>query len=237
MLPVMQVGMHAMSAYNGVAGVAQMFGYPLPKVPKKLREGAQSSVELLKQESSVAAFGAIHEKVEAKDETNETVRGASLRELQRLLTEKDPGKNYAGLRRIGDDDGTAVWTILTDPEDVNEAIEKRAAQRRAEARRRDDYVKSLMINNAAGGGADAGAAAPVAEAAPKAAETQAAAQPRAVKAWAWASRFEARMMKLEDKLDATAAGGGHAAARALEERLARIEETLREVAARPSKNS
>ena len=240
----MQVGMHAMSAYNGVAGVAQMFGYPLPKVPKKLREGAQSSVELLKQESSVAAFGAIHEKVEAKDETNETVRGASLRELQRLLMEKDSDKNYAGLRRIGDDDGTAVWTLLTDPEDVNEAIEKRAAQRRAEARRRDDYVKSLMINNAAGGGADAGAAAPVAEAAPKAAETQAAAQsgeaaapPRAVKAWAWASRFEARMMKLEDKLDATAAGGGHAAARALEARLARIEETLQEVAARPSKNS
>ena len=35
----------------------------------------------------------------------------------------------------------------------------------------------------------------------------------------------------EDKLDATAAGGGHAAARALEERLARIEETLRDVAA------
>ena len=51
------------------------------------------------------------------------------------------------------------------------------------------------------------------------------------------ARFEARMMKLEDKLDATAAGGGHAAARALEERLARIEETLRDVAARPSKNS
>ena len=85
-------------------------------------------------------------------------------------------------------------------------------------------------------------------------ETRAAAQPRAVKAWAWAARFEARMMKLEDKLDATAAGGGRAAARALaagdggddaspgalgriEERLARIEETLREVAARPSKNS
>ena len=61
-------------------------------------------------------------------------------------------------------------------------------------------------------------------------------------------------MKLEDKLDATAAGGGRAAVRALaagggdddaspgalgriEERLARIEETLQEVAARPSKNS
>ena len=54
---------------------------------------------------------------------------------------------------------------------------------------------------------------------------------------AFTARFEARMMKLEDKLDATAAGGGHAAARALEERLARIEETLRDVAARPSKNS
>ena len=48
LLPVMQVGMRAMSLYNGVAGVAQMVGYPAPKVPEGWRKGAQSSVEMLK---------------------------------------------------------------------------------------------------------------------------------------------------------------------------------------------
>jgi hypothetical protein len=49
LLPVMQVGMHAMSLYNGVAGVARMVGYPVPKVPEEWRKGAQTSVEMLKQ--------------------------------------------------------------------------------------------------------------------------------------------------------------------------------------------
>ena len=48
LLPVMQVGMRAMSLYNGVVGVAQMVGYPVPKVPEGWRKGAQSSVEMLK---------------------------------------------------------------------------------------------------------------------------------------------------------------------------------------------
>ena len=49
LLPVMQVGMRAMSVYNGVAGIARMFGAPVPSVPEEWRKGAQSSVEMLKQ--------------------------------------------------------------------------------------------------------------------------------------------------------------------------------------------
>jgi hypothetical protein len=49
LIPVMQVGMRAMSLFNGVAGVAQMVGYPVPKLPEEWRKGAQSSVEKLKQ--------------------------------------------------------------------------------------------------------------------------------------------------------------------------------------------
>ena len=49
LLPMMQVGMRAMSLYNGVAGVARMFGAPAPSVPEQWRTGAQSSVEMLKQ--------------------------------------------------------------------------------------------------------------------------------------------------------------------------------------------
>ena len=60
LLPLMQVGMRAMCVYHGVSGVARMFGCPLPAVPQSWREGAQTTVELLKQESSAEAFGSVH---------------------------------------------------------------------------------------------------------------------------------------------------------------------------------
>ena len=157
LVPVMQVGLHAMSVYNGVAGIARMFVPALPTVPEKWREGAQSSVELLKQKSSVEKFGAIHEKVEAKDETNETVRGASLRELEAFFAEKDASKGYAGLRRIGDpSDGTAIWTVVAD-ENVEAKLAERGEQRRSEERRHDEYMEDLMAKAAGDDRADAGA--------------------------------------------------------------------------------
>ena len=118
---------------NGVAGVAQMFGYPVPKVPEKWRKGAQGMVDLLKDESSVAAFGVVHKKSLSKDkESSETVRGESLRELERFFKDNDPDKKYAGLRRIGDpNDGAAVWTKV-DEDDVDAKLAKRAEQRREE---------------------------------------------------------------------------------------------------------
>ena len=124
--------MHAMSAYQGVAGVARMFGYPLPLVPEKWRKAAQGTVDLLKQDSSVAAFGAINEKVKDTDEKAKTVRGASLRELERFFKENDSDKLYAGLRRVGDpNDGTAVWTRLGGDK-FKDALSERAKQWRVE---------------------------------------------------------------------------------------------------------
>ena len=93
------------------------------------------------QESSVAKFGAVHKKLkeEGKDETT---RGESLRELQRFFKEHDKDEGYAGLRRIADEDGTAVWTILKETE-VAAQLEKRAGERREEERRRDDLFSEL----------------------------------------------------------------------------------------------
>ena len=51
-----------------------------------------------------------------------------------------------------------MWTLLTDPEEVKAAIEKRAAQRRAEARRRDERFQELM-DNAGSHAGETGAAA------------------------------------------------------------------------------
>ena len=58
----------------------------------------------------------------------ETTRGASLRELQRFFKEHDKNEGYAGLRRIPDEDGTALWTILEDTE-VGKQLENRTGER------------------------------------------------------------------------------------------------------------
>ena len=70
-------------------------------------------------------------KVKEGHNEEETTRGASLRELQRFLTEHDKDEGYAGLRRIADEDGTAVWTILKETE-VAAQLKKRAGERREE---------------------------------------------------------------------------------------------------------
>ena len=79
----------------------------------------------------------MHAKVKEGNEEEETTRGASLRELQRLFKEHDKDEGYAGLRRIADvEDGSAVWTILKETE-VTTQLEKRAKERREEERRHE----------------------------------------------------------------------------------------------------
>ena len=113
----------------------------------------------MKQESSVEAFGAIHEKAKDKDEKKESVRGASLRELKKFFEAQREPENYAGLRRIGDpNDGTAVWTRLTDPKEVKDALEKRAKERNAEQKRGEADYATYLRDKAAGDGASADAA-------------------------------------------------------------------------------
>ena len=84
----------------------------------------------------------MHTKVKEGNEGKETTRGVSLRELQRFFKEHDKDEGYAGLRRIADDDGTAVWTILKETE-VAAQLEQRTKERREEERRRDDLFSVL----------------------------------------------------------------------------------------------
>ena len=96
------------------------------------------------QESSVEKFGAVHAQLEKGGKT--TTRGESLRDLQRFLGEHDVNKGYAGLRRVGDDDGTAVWTIV-EKEDVTAHLEARAKERQQEEERRDALLIAALKNN------------------------------------------------------------------------------------------
>jgi len=96
----------------------------------------------------------VHAKVKEGTEKEESTRGASLRELQRFFKEHDKDEGYAGLRRITDEDGTAVWTILKETE-VTTQLEKRAEERREEERRHE-----MIFNAQARAPSEATAAAP-----------------------------------------------------------------------------
>jgi len=150
LLPLMQVGIRAMCIYHGIVGLAAMFGFPLPRVPKDWSKGAQESVELLKKESSVEEFGVVHEEVEGGTEEKKSVRGASLRAFVDFLKKNDPGLSdgnsgdFAGLQRIGDpEDGTALWTALTDQADIENALKKRTKQREEEQLKHNEHIKKM----------------------------------------------------------------------------------------------
>ena len=74
--------------------------------------------------------------MEAHNE-EETTRGASLRELTQFFKDKDENEGHAGLRRIANEDGTAVWTILKESE-VTTKLEERTKERKQEERHHDD---------------------------------------------------------------------------------------------------
>jgi len=138
LLPLIQVGIRAMCIYNGTAGLAALFGFPLPRVPKAWSKGAQETVELLKQESSVKVFSGVEG------------FGASLRYFMDFLNEHDPGLkdgkpgDFAGLQRIGDpEDGTALWTALTDQADIENALKKRTKQREEEQLKQNEHFKKI----------------------------------------------------------------------------------------------
>ena len=86
-------------------------------------------------------FGAVHANVKEGHDEKDTTRGASLRELQRFFKEHDKDEGYAGLRRIADEDGTAVWTILKETE-VTTKLEERTKERTQEERRHEEIFSA-----------------------------------------------------------------------------------------------
>ena len=93
----------------------------------------------------------MHAKVQDGDEKQQSTRGASLRELQHFFREHDKAEGYAGLRRVGADDGTAIWTLL-DGDKIEQALNDRAKERRDEESR----LRQLLESIGEGGGGNAG---------------------------------------------------------------------------------
>jgi hypothetical protein len=128
LVPLMSVAIAAMYAHNGVAGIAQLFGVPAPRVPPNLISVAATfskallvcnsaaHVECLQKgiaaaagQASGAAGGQITGKMQA-----EAVCGAALREFRGFLEGKDRNKRYAGLHRVMTPCGAVMWTACRD---------------------------------------------------------------------------------------------------------------------------
>ena len=68
------------------------------------------------------------------------------------MNKKDPGLSggkrgdFAGLQRIGDpEDGTALWTVLTDQSDIENALKERAKQREEEQLKQNEHIKKMAL--------------------------------------------------------------------------------------------
>ena len=89
-------------------------------------------------------------------EESKSVRGHPLRVFTDFLQKNDPGLkadksgDFAGLQRIGDpNDGTALWTTLTDPQEIKSALEARTREREAELRAGNKYMQAQAAEDLA----------------------------------------------------------------------------------------
>ena len=165
-MPLMKVGLKAMLVFNGVAGLAQCLGYPVPKVPASVTAAATDAVGKLDQASSVAEFDVLQAAVDAtsvepgsesgaasatsnSDDKSKVVRGQQLRDLARYLSEQDPKCEFAGLQRVVADDGACLWTT---PEHVEKM--RQEAQREQELIEAGDWSLQAAVGVDADGASE-----------------------------------------------------------------------------------
>ncbi len=123
-LPLIKFGMTALKVYNGAAGIANIFGIPLPKA--ELGEGVSGKVDsILGHESCGPAFEAALDEMgslgEGEQPKAKSVRGAGLRELKSFFTTADPDSKFAGLDRMVTKEGLAAWTLKEKIEELKKA--------------------------------------------------------------------------------------------------------------------
>jgi len=113
----MRIGVNAIHVFNGTAGIAQLCGFPAPKVPNCLKDSAERYVDKVSMKSNVGHCKAVQKQLDqssgeenAKPREIMGLRGEDLRSFQNLLLEKDPQRNFCGLRRVCDKSGRMIWT-------------------------------------------------------------------------------------------------------------------------------
>ncbi|KAF0689233.1 Aste57867_19297 [Aphanomyces stellatus] len=101
---LIQGGIQFLKVANSAAGMLSMFG--IPSVDKETMHMIEGLMEF--PANSVQTFQVV-EKALSGESANE-VEGSSLRELKQFFEVHDPTQSFSGLKRVGGEDGKAVWT-------------------------------------------------------------------------------------------------------------------------------
>ncbi|GMI42616.1 hypothetical protein TeGR_g9993 [Tetraparma gracilis] len=108
-MPMMRVGLQAMSVANGAAALAKVFCPWLPVAPASFLEKAKGFVDGLDKDSSAADYSSVQDEVDGAGGGG-AKRGGELRDFEDFLKKHDGGRKFAGLMRVCDmADGTAIW--------------------------------------------------------------------------------------------------------------------------------
>jgi hypothetical protein len=131
LLPLMKLGVKALKLYNGAAGLARCFGYPLPQLSDECTQSIEDAVGALSADSSVSDFDCLQESLDevvstssGKDENCDEIekmkqqRGKAFRDFGEFLSTKDDKKTFCGLRRILTQKGTCIWTSEKNAKDI-----------------------------------------------------------------------------------------------------------------------
>jgi len=119
-LPLMQVGIYAMYAFNVGAGAAKLCGIPMVSIPDSLRSSAERCAGEMSKKSSVEEYDVLQSHLDLLDAGDEgrqkppekrEIRGPELRQFQQFLGEKDRERGYCGLSKVCDaETSKVVWT-------------------------------------------------------------------------------------------------------------------------------
>jgi serine/threonine protein kinase len=116
LLPLLSLGLKAMKAVNGVAGIGRAFGLPLPAIPESWGSVVSDAVDALGRDSSVVHYGALQSRLDNAAAGESTVakgvRGTALRQLEQFLGEHDEKKDWAGLQQGQRPNGDIFWSLM-----------------------------------------------------------------------------------------------------------------------------
>ena len=103
-LPMMRMGVKAVSVVNAGLGVAQMFGVPAPRIPHQLLSKASKTLTTMDKSSTIAEFELMQKSLNScggdDDGEKKNLRGKSLKELEGEIdptsTTPAPGRKRGG---------------------------------------------------------------------------------------------------------------------------------------------
>jgi len=118
LVPLMCLGITALSMVSNGASIANMFGIPAPTLSKNAKDKMNSFANKMSKSNTAEQFDCLQESIADAQQPRSLIsadqkkqmRGNALRTFECFLAEHDHENNYAGLRRVMTKLGNVVWT-------------------------------------------------------------------------------------------------------------------------------